>query len=179
MDLRLAPPPLESAANQTEALVRTQVAALPYRRRGELEILLVTSRETRRWVLPKGWPMKRRTPQGAAAREALEEAGIKGSVADQPFGAYDYLKRAPGGELIPCHVEVFPLRVKRLNDIWLEAGQRTRRWFTVAEAIDAVEEPGLKALIEAFGLEPAVKRPKRDRPPNKKKPQMEKADPST
>lgn len=137
---------------------RLQLGALPYRRRRDLEILLVTSRETRRWVLPKGWPMKRRTAQGAAAREALEEAGVKGDIAKHPFGAYHYDKRQPNGEIIPCRVDVFPLRVKRQGRTWPEAAQRTRRWFTLAEAVDAVDEPELKELIERFGAQAAAKR---------------------
>lgn len=143
---------------ETPTEPRLQLGALPYRRRRDLEILLVTSRETRRWVLPKGWPMKRRTPQGAAAREALEEAGVKGDIAKQPFGAYHYDKRQPNGSVIPCRVDVFPLRVKRQGRTWPEAAQRTRRWFTLAEAIDAVDEPELKALIEQFGVQTVSKR---------------------
>jgi 8-oxo-dGTP pyrophosphatase MutT (NUDIX family) len=144
-------------AAQAAVEPRLQYGALPYRRKGDLEILLVTSRETRRWVLPKGWPMKRCTPSGAAAREALEEAGVKGDVAKRPFGAYPYLKRAPGGELVPCVVEVFPLKVKFEGDSWRESGERTRRWHTLAEAVDAVDEPELKALIERFGAQRASK----------------------
>jgi 8-oxo-dGTP pyrophosphatase MutT (NUDIX family) len=143
---------------ESPAEPRPQFGALPYRRRRDLEILLVTSRETRRWVLPKGWPMKRRTPQGAAAREALEEAGVKGDVAKLPFGSYHYQKRQPNGEFVLCRVDVFPLRVKRQSRTWPEVGQRTRRWFTLAEAIDAVDEPELKALIERFGLQTVAER---------------------
>jgi 8-oxo-dGTP pyrophosphatase MutT (NUDIX family) len=143
-------PPADDAALTTPAGDRIQYGALPYRRQGEIEILLVTSRETRRWVIPKGWPMKRRTPQGAAAREALEEAGVKGEISKKSIGVYHYMKRLPGGTAVPCEVQVFPLKVKREDPAWRESGQRIRRWFTLAEAVDAVEEPELKALMEAF-----------------------------
>ena len=128
-----------------------QFGALPFRR-GEagLEILLVTSRETRRWVIPKGWPMKGKTPQGAAAREALEEAGVTGRIGKGAVGAYPYLKRLKNGAPAPCMVRVFPLEVLREHETWPEMEQRERRWFSPAVAAAAVEEPELSELILEF-----------------------------
>lgn len=137
---------------------RTQYAALPWRRGDGLEILLVSSRETRRWVLPKGWPMKGRKPHDAAAQEALEEAGILGKVAKDPFGAYRYLKRMKNGSAQPCEVLVFPFEVERERNTWPEQHERIRRWFAPAEAADAVDEPDLREVILAFGDE--AKKPK-------------------
>ncbi len=96
--------------------------------------MLVTSRETRRWVLPKGWAEAGLAPHDLAAREAFEEGGIVGEAAAEAVGAYGYLKRLPGGRSVECRVEVFPLRVERLLGDWPERGQRERRWFTPARA---------------------------------------------
>ena len=128
-----------------------QYAALPYRLRDDgVDILLVTSRETRRWTLPKGWPMKSRTPSVAAAREAFEEAGVLGRIAAAPIGAYPYLKRLRGGLDLPCTVEVFPLQVTHQRDRWPEAAQRSREWFSREEAATLVQEPELQLLLAAF-----------------------------
>ena len=132
--------------------VRQQYAALPFRFASGLEVLLITSRETRRWIVPKGWPMKGRRPPGTAAREALEEAGIVGAISPTAIGSYTYIKRGLGGQSWPCRVDVFPLRVRAERDVWRERDQRTREWFSFIEAADAVSEPGLKALILAFGV---------------------------
>jgi 8-oxo-dGTP pyrophosphatase MutT (NUDIX family) len=132
-----------------------QYAALPYRWvDGELEILLLTSRETHRWVIPKGWPMAGRKPHAAAAQEALEEAGVIGKIGKTPVGAYTYVKRLKNGAGLVCNVDVFPLAVARQLKRWREQGQRTAHWFTPTEAAEAVNEPELDVLIEAFGANP-------------------------
>lgn len=124
-----------------------QCAALPFRQAdGETQVMLVTSRETRRWVLPKGWTEK---CGGAkqAEREAYEEAGIRGRITAEPIGAYAYPKRLPGGATVTCEVEVFPLAVDELLEDWPERSQRERRWFTLPQAAMAVEEGGLVTLM--------------------------------
>ena len=110
-------------------------------------VMLVTSRETHRWVLPKGWAEKRLTGPELAAKEAFEEAGLVGEVAPDPVGSYVYLERLPGGRALACDVDVFPLQVERLLDDLPERRQRERRWFTLAGAAMAVEEGGLVALL--------------------------------
>ena len=127
-----------------------QYACLPFRKRadGSIEILLITSRGTRRWVIPKGWPMKGRKPHASAAREALEEAGLIGEVGKVPIGSYGYGKRLKSGEVVPCQVEVFPLKVKSQRKRWPEKGQRSLRWFNLAEAAEAVDEPELRDVIQ-------------------------------
>jgi 8-oxo-dGTP pyrophosphatase MutT (NUDIX family) len=130
---------------------RRQVGALPFRfgRDGTLKVLLVTSRESRRWVIPKGWPMKGRKPFQAAAREAFEEAGLRGAVGKRPIGHYLYQKRLKNLDAVLCQVKVFPLKVRKQLKHFPEEHQREMRWFTPAEAAEAVSEPGLAAIIRA------------------------------
>lgn len=127
-----------------------QYAALPFRYFDHLEILLISSRETHRWVIPKGWPMKGRKPYAAAAREALEEAGVVGRIAKHAVGSYHYVKRLKNGAPLLCTVDVFPMMVSRQRDRWREQDQRTLRWFPAEEAAVAVEEPELQTLIDDF-----------------------------
>lgn len=128
---------------------RKQVAALPIKTRsdGRVRVLLVTSRETRRWVIPKGWPMRGKSSRQAAAQEAWEEAGAKGTVSDRPIGEFDYLKRMPKGEDVRCNVKVYRLDVTSLADSWPEAHERVREWVSPAEAAERVVEPGLRAIF--------------------------------
>lgn len=129
-----------------------QVAALCYRTFPRLEILLVTSRETRRWVTPKGWPMAERTDSEAAAQEAFEEAGVEGVVATQPFGYFGYDKTLKNGNAKPVLAALYSLEVRVEHAEWPERKQRARVWFTIAEAADAVREEELADLIRDFGL---------------------------
>lgn len=131
---------------------RVQYAALPYRihRDGVVQVRLITSRETRRWVIPKGWPMKNLSPPKAAARETYEEAGLVGTVSREPLGIYTYEKRL-GLRSVLCDVLVFPLKVKRMLQKFPEQSQRFGVWFTIESAATAVQEEDLKALILAFG----------------------------
>lgn len=132
--------------------VGIQYAALPWRITGRrLEILLVTSRETRRWVIPKGWPMKGKAPQDAAAIEAFEEAGVTGEIDATSVGSYRYLKRLKRDEAAPIQVIVFPLEVTSQLDHWKEKDQRQVAWFRYQKAAALVVEPNLKRLIRDFG----------------------------
>ena len=130
-----------------------QYGVIPFRdgADGRTEILLITSRETRRWVLPRGNPIAGLTPGQSAAQEAYEEAGIRGELAPQPFGSYRYGKRRPSGATEEALVDLFPLRVDELLDEWPERAQRDRRWFPWAEAAAAVVEADLATLIRRFG----------------------------
>jgi 8-oxo-dGTP pyrophosphatase MutT (NUDIX family) len=133
-------------------LTGVQYAALPWRlRNDELQILLVTSRRTRRWILPKGWPMEGLKPTEVAAREAEEEAGITGVVDKTAVGQYRYMKMLRDGVELPCRVEVFPLKVTDESPDWDEMDARARRWCSVADAVSAVLEPQLKMVIRRFG----------------------------
>jgi ADP-ribose pyrophosphatase len=130
---------------------KTQYAALPWRRTADgLEVLLITSRETRRWVIPKGWPIKGLTPAASAAQEAFEEAGVGGPTSSKAVGLYHYNKRLRSGRTQHVRVFVYDLEVTELRDEWPEQHQRERRWMRPAEAAEAVDERELKQLLLAF-----------------------------
>lgn len=113
--------------------------------------MLVTSRGTGRWVIPKGNPMAGMPHHSAAAVEAEEEAGIRGLACPVPLGSYRYRKLRRNGASLMVDVEVFPLSVTEELAQWKEQGERERRWFTLAEAARAVDEPDLRDLIHSFG----------------------------
>jgi len=128
-----------------------QVGAVPYRRdeNGALKVLLVTSRETGRWVIPKGWPMKKLRDHKAALKEAEQEAGVSGRVRRKPAGTYEYFKRTSTAFVL-VEVTVFLLAVKTQRDEWPEMSERKRRWFSCASAARMVKEPGLKSIFLAL-----------------------------
>jgi 8-oxo-dGTP pyrophosphatase MutT (NUDIX family) len=145
-----------------------QFAALPYRRRADaiLEVMLITSRDTGRWVIPKGWQGTGLAGQASAVREAREEGGLVGKIGKQPIGQYRYNKKLSDGSSVPCSVEVFPLEVERQLKSWPERKERDTRWFELKKAAAAVDEPELAAMIRnlprhlAPSIEPA-KSPRR------------------
>lgn len=137
-------------------MIIRQIAALPYRTAGRsldaaVSILLVTSRETKRWVIPKGNLAQGVSPHTAAAIEAEEEAGVLGAVCPTSLGSYRYRKRRGSGASLMADVEVFPLAVNRVLSEWKEKSERERRWVSLAEAASMVEEPDLRDLIRSFG----------------------------
>jgi 8-oxo-dGTP pyrophosphatase MutT (NUDIX family) len=128
-----------------------QAGALCFRR-AENEapkVLLITSRENKRWVIPKGWPKNGEEFDRAAAREAFEEAGVKGAVQGKALGDYVYAKRRPT-LILPVKVFVYPLCALKIKRYWPEADQRERRWFPIDLAAEKVIEPELAALIREF-----------------------------
>lgn len=132
---------------------RQQYAALCYRFRkktGELEMLLMTSRDTGRWVIPKGWPMSGKLSHEVAAREAFEEAGVKGEVEQIPLGSFTYPKVLKDGIKVPCRVQVYPLFVTDLAKTFKEKGERKLEWVSCNEAVKRVREPELRDLILMF-----------------------------
>ncbi len=114
------------------------------------EVLMVTTLRTRRWILPKGWPMKGRTLAGAALQEAWEEAGVVGTVEPVPIGFFTYAKVRRGGFALSCRVEVFRVHVSDLLRDWPERHKRRRKWFAVEQAAELVDEPELKALLASL-----------------------------
>jgi 8-oxo-dGTP pyrophosphatase MutT (NUDIX family) len=121
---------------------------------------LLTSRETKRWIIPKGWPIRGRKPHEAAAQEALEEAGVTGHVCKNPIGHYTYFKRRET-HFDLCKVDVFVLKFDRQLKAWREKGERLTQWFTLEEAADLVDEVGLIAILrrldrESVGRAPAT-----------------------
>ena len=136
---------------------RRQVAALCWRRSAKgLRILLITSRDTGRWIIPKGWPMRNRTEAGAAAREAWEEAGLRGEIAPHGLGVYTYRKRLLHGDWLPCVVRVYALEAREMLQKFPETGQRRARWFSPEKAAKRVWEPELKAIIRDFDPGPGA-----------------------
>jgi 8-oxo-dGTP pyrophosphatase MutT (NUDIX family) len=132
--------------------VRVQHGALPYRigPDGAVQLLLVTSRQTRRWIIPKGWPIKGLKPSKSAAREAFEEAGVRGIVGSKSIGSFVYDKGLEDGVSVRCEVGVFPLKVERQHKTWPEAHQRETRWVGPEEALDLLDDRGLRDVVAAF-----------------------------
>ena len=139
-------------ASTKSPAAKTQIAVLPWRLSGAgaEQVLLITSRETRRWVIPKGWRMRDLADNMAAAQEAFEEAGVEGYTGMSPIGAYSYDKRLNDGTLQPIHVIVYPLQVSVELDAWPEQLQRERMWVSPRVAADLVDEPELSKLLADF-----------------------------
>jgi 8-oxo-dGTP pyrophosphatase MutT (NUDIX family) len=114
---------------------------------GAPQILLITSRRTLRWVIPKGWPKSGVTPDEQAAQEAFEEAGVSGRISKTALGSYSYTKRLHVFAWARVTVDVFPLLVDRQSLTWPESNSRTLRWFSLAQASQNVRERDLAALI--------------------------------
>lgn len=130
---------------------RIQYAALCWRQGSAgVEVLMITSRDTGRWIIPKGWPMPGLAPEAAAAEEAWEEAGVQGDVGPVCVGRYGYRKVLSATAEVPCAVAVYGLRVERLAETFPEARERERRWVGQADAAAMVQEPDLARLILGF-----------------------------
>ncbi|WP_245845157.1 NUDIX hydrolase [Pseudothioclava arenosa] len=128
-----------------------QVAAICTRKReGVAEVLLVTSRGTGRWIVPKGWPMKGRSLASAAEQEAWEEAGVKGKIGSKPIGSYVYAKLRSDSFGEDVEVLAFLLKVDRVEKRFPEEGQRERAWFDAGIAAGLVDEPGLQEILRAL-----------------------------
>lgn len=132
--------------------IGTQYGALCFRTtpKGKVEVLLITSRDTGRWVIPKGWPIAGQDAAGGAAQEAWEEAGVRGEIAGGCLGLYSYDKVADDGSVLPTVVAVFPLHVAKLASDYPEKGKRRRKWCGTAKAAARVAEPELAQLIAGF-----------------------------
>lgn len=137
----------------------TQVAALCWRmHKGHVQVLMITSRDTGRWVIPKGWPMAGLSTAAAAAREAWEEAGVQGKVQEAQLGQFVYAKLAAAQATLTCTVAVHALKVQALKARYPEAGQRRRAWFSACDAADKVAEPQLQDLLRRIDGQPALLR---------------------
>lgn len=118
------------------------------------EVLLITSRDTGRWVIPKGWPMEGHSLAHAALQEAWEEAGVRGKVGMSELGRFRYDKRQNSGFALPVEVALYPVEVLELTDDFPEFDERHREWFQPAQAAELVQETGLKSVLR--GLAPAA-----------------------
>ncbi|MCJ8156316.1 NUDIX hydrolase [Sphingomonas sp. LaA6.9] len=129
-----------------------KVAALPYRLtpEGVMSVLLVTSRRSRRWIVPKGHLETGYTPWDMAAREAYEEAGVMGTISSRLLGCFTYRKVLESGAISTSSVQLFALAVGRELEDWPERDSRRRQWFKVVDAIAAVEQEDLREIMLAF-----------------------------
>ena len=133
------------------AAVQTQYAALCWRpAEAGHEILLITSRDTGRWIIPKGWPIRGLAPEAVAAQEAWEEAGVKGEVSSVQVGRYGYFKIFEPATQIACAVVVYDLQVRHLTPSFPEAGERQLAWLCPRQAAERVAEPDLASLITRY-----------------------------
>ncbi len=131
--------------------VRTQFGALCWRKRAnEVQVLLVTSRRRKRWIIPKGWPQDNATPADAALTEAWEEAGVEGKSKPTCLGIYSYTKELVAGSQMPCVVAVFPVKVKKLRGSYPEKRERRRKWFSLKKAASKVDDAELGVLLANF-----------------------------
>ncbi|WP_411224174.1 NUDIX hydrolase [Marivita sp. S2033] len=122
---------------------------------GKFQILMVTSRDTGRWIMPKGWTMDGKKPWTAAEIEALEEAGALGYIGHEVIGTYTYRKKLDDGSALKCKVDVYPMMVERLKRNWKERDERTRKWFSAKGAAKRVNEPELAELLQTLAKKPA------------------------
>ena len=137
--------------SRTASRIQVQYGALPWRRTSDgVEILLITTRNTRRWIVPKGWPDKALDAHECAAHEAYEEAGVIGDIAGGDLGAFTHRKQLKSGQMITCRIHVFALEVTDACTDWTEKDQRDTRWCSVAEALKLVGDSGLRRIIEKF-----------------------------
>jgi 8-oxo-dGTP pyrophosphatase MutT (NUDIX family) len=140
---------MQRSPKKAPSAKRLQYAALPYRvsAGSRTEIMLITSRETRRWIIPKGWPQKDKAPHRSAAREAFEEAGVVGAVGRRSIGSFSHNKRLKDGGVVACKVLVFPLKVNRQDKEWPEKEEREVRWLSAKQAAKTVKHPKLGEII--------------------------------
>lgn len=132
---------------------RAQFAALCFKlckKDKEPQILLVSSRRTGRWVIPKGWPINGKTPGQSALREAYEEAGVKGISFEQCIGHFSYQKRIQSKDKVPCIVAVYPVKVNSLKKKFPELGERKLAWLSPSKAAKKVSDPALKPILRNF-----------------------------
>lgn len=128
---------------------RVQVAALCYRDRdGGKDVLLITSRGTGRWIVPKGWPIDGMNGSQAALQEAWEEAGVsEAEIQSEPVGQYEYVKGMDSGGSAPVQTQVYLAHVQSMANTYPEADERNRKWVAPTEAANMVDEPGLQQIL--------------------------------
>lgn len=138
-----------------------EVGALPVRLhdQGFVEVMLVASRETQRWVILKGRRTPELEPHELAVRDARDAAGLVGTAGIEPFGHFTYDKRLPSGVVLPCRVAVHLVRVEGQLDPWRGRGRRECLWLTSREAARKVCNLALQRLIVRVGRSPELLRP--------------------
>lgn len=140
-----------SLQEQGKTELRTQFAALCYRVvKDRPEVLLVTSRRSNRWIIPKGWPIDGKTPVECVKIEAWEEAGVQGKVTGGCLGLFSYQKAIDQERCLPCVAMIYPVKVKSLAQNYPESGQRRRKWFRPKKAAERVEDSDLAQILKGF-----------------------------
>lgn len=131
---------------------RVQVAALCYREtKTGKQVLLITSKDTGRWIVPKGWPIDGKDGPQSALQEAWEEAGVsKADIETEPLGYYEYAKGLGEGMTVPVEAQVYLTKVRDLSEEYPEVSERERAWFEPKDAANRVDEPDLKAILNAL-----------------------------
>ena len=130
---------------------RKQYAALPFVCLADrVEVCLITSRATGRWIIPKGWPQDGLAPHDLAALEAYEEAGLKGRTSSVSIGRFRYLKQLQNGSSVRCDVAVYPMQVDYQTLDWPERTQRRLLWVKRKKAVKLVGDPELSSLLRRF-----------------------------
>lgn len=128
-----------------------QYAALPYTLdAGRVRVMLITSRETGRWIIPKGWPKRGVEPHRLAALEAFEEAGLRGRISEKPLGQFTYKKLMDDGSEVKCDVSVYSLLVESQASDWPEKEDRNCKWVKLSKAVNLVDDKGLAELLREF-----------------------------
>ena len=134
-----------------------QVAAIPFRyERESLKVLLLTTRRKRNWIIPKGWPIEGLNFRQSAEQEAMEEAGVKGSISKDPIGDFIYFKKIAPGQKVPCTVVTYGLHVTEQLTEWIEKGQRDILWCSPLRAAKEVKNLGLSTLLQNIASEDTV-----------------------
>jgi 8-oxo-dGTP pyrophosphatase MutT (NUDIX family) len=152
-----------SATVEATIPILNQAGVVAYRiLDGKVQVLLMTSRDTGRWIIPKG-NINGSKPSKAAEKEAYEEAGVRGVISGpNPLGIYTYSKRLNSGETQTASVEVYLLRIKEQLKKWPEKGERKLSWVSTKKAVGLVDEPGVVPLLQQLmELEHLLTRPKR------------------
>lgn len=138
-------------ARTASRLPVVQYGALPWRRTPDgVQILLITTRHTRRWIVPKGWPDEGRDPQECAAQEAYEEAGVIGDIGQEVIGVFVHRKQLKSGQMVSCRIHVYAMEVTDLCADWAEQDVRETKWCSVDEALALVGDSGLRRIIAKF-----------------------------
>ena len=142
---------------------RRQVAALCYRKgKKGPEVLLITSRTTKRWIIPKGWPMANHSARKTARIEAYEEAGIVGKAGKEPLGEFLSHKGLGNGFKVRTSVSVYALRAEKQSKNFPEKGERNLAWLSPEEAFERCNEPGLRALLQSDAVKSLLRDRKAD-----------------
>ncbi|WP_209598166.1 NUDIX hydrolase [Ruegeria sp. HKCCSP351] len=146
-----ARPVLRELPETSEHPVLRQSAALCYRiRHGQPEVLLITTRQAQRWIIPKGWLIPGLTPSETAVQEAWEEAGVTGRCSKAGLGQFLHVKHRPNQPPTLILVDVFALHVQTMSQDFPEKHERRRKWFAPENAAQKVRSPELAELLRDF-----------------------------